>query len=177
MTQTRSVRLGELARGPLSVEIAPDPAERAAIAKRLGLLSLPGLAARLTVRPWLDGAEIGGAFEATVEQECGVSLEPFEQAVSGELDLRVVPAGSPHAPQSGEAEVELAPDAPDPPDVLAGDEIDLLNYVVEHLSLEIDPFPRRPGAEFDYQNPKDDDSPFAVLKELKDRKGGPPGAA
>ena len=34
--------------------------------------------------------------------------------------------------------------------MLEGDAIDLAAYVVEHLALEIDPFPRKPGVEFDY---------------------------
>lgn len=167
-----TLRLSELARRPVTVEVAPDEAERKVIARRLGLRALPALTARLTVRSWLDGAEIAGRFDAVVEQTCGVTLDPFEQPVSGELEIRVVPAGSPHAPAPDSApEVELDPEAPDPPDELPGEEIDLGEYVVEHLALEIDPFPRKPGATFDYQNPKGDDSPFAVLKGLKDRKG------
>ena len=59
-------------------------------------------------------------------------------------------------------------DAPDPPDVLTSDEIDLAGYLVEHLALDIDPFPRKPGAEFDYQPDVAEESPFAVLKRLKD---------
>lgn len=166
-----TVRLSELARGPVTREIAPDEAERKAIARRLGLLSLPALTARLTVRPWLDGAEIGGRFEAVVEQQCGVTLDPFQQPVAGEIDVRVVPSGSPHAAAPDSPELELDPDAPDAPDELAGEEIDLGEYLVEQLALEIDPFPRKPGAVFEYENPKGDDSPFAVLKGLKDPKG------
>ncbi|HEX2559066.1 DUF177 domain-containing protein [Phenylobacterium sp.] len=166
-----TIRLSEVTRGPITVDVAPDEAERKAIAKRLGLVSLPALTARMTVRSWLDGAEIGGRFDAVVEQECGVTLDPFEQPLSGDIEVRVVPAGSPHAPSPEGPEMELEPDAPDLPDELAGEEIDLGEYLIEHLALEIDPFPRKPGATFDYENPKGDDSPFAVLKGLKDRKG------
>jgi uncharacterized metal-binding protein YceD (DUF177 family) len=164
---TRRIRLHELARGPLSVTLAPDAAERARIAHDLGLESLPALEAELTVRPWLDGAEIRGRFKARVEQLCSLSLEPFEQDLAGEVEVRAVPAGSPNAPTEGGHEVELDLDAPDPPDVLEGDAIDLAAYVVEHLALEVDPFPRKPGAAFDYQPPAAEESPFAVLKTLK----------
>ncbi|MET0295028.1 MAG: DUF177 domain-containing protein [Phenylobacterium sp.] len=163
------LRLSRL-RGPLDVELAPDADARAAIAKRLKLISLPALSARLTVRPWLDGAEIAGRFEAVVEQECGVTLDPFQQPLSGDIEMRVVPEGSPHAPAADSSEVELDSNAPDPPDVLAGDELDLTEYLVEHLALEIDPFPRKPGAEFEYRNAEDDDSPFAVLKGMRTRE-------
>ena len=42
--------------------------KRAQIARTLGLLSLPALSARLSVRPWMDGVEITGRFKAVVEQ-------------------------------------------------------------------------------------------------------------
>ena len=164
---TTPVRLHEVARGALSVRLEPDAAQRAKIAHDLGLETLPALTANLTVKPWLDGAEITGRFEAVVEQICAVSLDPFEQPLGGPIEVRVVPAGSPHAPEPGGGEVEYDPEAPDPPDVLEGDAIDLAAYVVEHLALEIDPFARKPGVEFDYTPPDGPESPFAVLRKLK----------
>lgn len=164
-----TIRLADLARGPVSVTLEPDAETRAALAKKLGLEALPALRSRLTVRPWLDGAEITGRFTATVEQICGVSLDPFESELEGEIAVQAVPAGSPNAPiDSGGGEVELDLEAPDPPDVLDSEEIDLAAYLVEHLALEIDPFPRKPGAEFDYTPDTAEESPFAVLKKLKD---------
>lgn len=165
---THIVRLSELARGPVSVRLEPDAEIRAQIAKTLGLVSLPAFSGRMVVRPWLDGAEISGRFEARVEQICSATAEAFEQDVVGEIELRVVPGGSPNAPtDSGGGEVFLDLDAPDPPDVLEDEDIDLAHYLVEHLSLEIDPFPRKPGAEFDYTPDTQEESPFAVLKRLK----------
>lgn len=171
LTWSRPLKLHELARGPLRLTLSPDEAERAALAKRLGLQSLPALTADLTVKPWLDGVEVAGRFKAVVEQICGVSLDPFEQPLEGEIDLRAVPAGSPHAAAPEGGELELDPDAPDAPDVLQGDAIDLAAVVAEHLALEIDPFPRKPGATFDYQPPAEETSPFAALKKLKEPKG------
>jgi hypothetical protein len=164
---SRTIRLHELGRSPVTLHLAPDAAERARIAHDLGLESLPALAADVTVRPWLDGAEITGRFVARVEQLCSVSLEAFEQDLAGEIEVRAVPAGSPNTPSETGHELELELDAPDPPDVLDGDSVDVAAYVVEHLALEIDPFPRKPGAEFDYAPPEGDESPFAVLKDLK----------
>jgi len=167
---TTPIPLRELARGPVEVRLEPDAAERAKVARDLGLEALPALTADLTVRPWLDGAEITGRFEAVVEQLCSVSLDPFEQTLSGAIAVQVVPAGSPHAPAVEPGEAEHDPEAPDPPDVLAGEAVDLAAYVVEHLALEIDPFPRKPGVEFEYAPPPEPESPFAVLKKLKDQK-------
>lgn len=171
LTWTRPIRLSEIARGALDLTLEPDEAARAAIARHVGLRSLPALKARLHVRPWLDGAEIGGRLEARVEQVCSISLEPFEQPLVAEVDIRVVPQGSPNTPtyEAEGGEMLLDSEAPDPPDVLDGEEVDLAAYVIELLSLELDPFPRKPGATFDYQPPEGDDSPFNVLKQLKDR--------
>lgn len=165
---THLIRLGELARGPIEVRLAPDEAVRATLAKELLLDSLPALVADLRVRPWLDGAEITGRFTATVGQICGISLDPFEQQLTGEVALQMVPAGSPNAYGESEGgELALDLESPDPPDVLEGDEIDLAHILVEHLALEIDPFPRKPGAEFNYTPDTPEESPFAVLKALK----------
>jgi hypothetical protein len=166
----RSIRLHEVARGELKLRLEPDAPTRARIARELDLEGLPALTADLTVRPWLDGAEIVGRFKATVGQLCSVSAEPFEQPLQGEIEVRVVPAGSPNAPGESTHEVELEFDAPDPPDVLDSDVVDLAAYVVEHLALEIDPFARKPGAEFAYEPPAHEESPFAVLKGLKTPK-------
>ena len=154
----------------MTLNLEPDAAERAKIAKDLGLVSLPSLKARLTLKPWMDGVEITGRFDAVVEQICAVSLDPFEHPLTGEIELRAVPEGSPQAPTADGGEVDYDPDAPDPPDVLHGEAIDVTAYVVEHLSLEIDPFARKPGVEFEYTPPDEEESPFAVLKKLQDPK-------
>jgi len=167
---SKPVLLHELGRGALTLTLEPDAAERAKVAKGLGLQSLPSLSARLTLKPWMDGVEITGRFEAVVEQICAVSLDAFEQPLTGEIDLRAVPEGSPHAPEAAGGEVDYDPEAPDPPDVLSGEAIDLAGYLVEHLALEIDPFARKPGVEFEYTPPDEEESPFAVLKKLQDPK-------
>jgi hypothetical protein len=166
----RPLKLHEVGRGGLQLRLAPDAAERAAVARRLGLQGLPALSADLTIKPWLDGIEVTGRFQAIVEQVCGVSLDPFEQALQGEIEIHAVPAGSPHAASAEGGELELDPDAPDAPDVLTGDAVDLAGYVVEHLALELDPFPRKPGVAFEYEPPELETSPFAALKKLKEPK-------
>lgn len=167
---TAEVTLAELTRGPRTFELSPDEAERARIAKRLDLVSLPSLNAVLRARPWLDGVELVGRLEAVVEQTCGVTLEAFEQPLAVEFDVRVVPEGSPNAPAEEDGEALLDLDAPDPPDVSADGMVDLAEYVIEHLALELDPFPRKPGVEFEFDPGAEDDSPFTVLKRLQTPK-------
>jgi uncharacterized metal-binding protein YceD (DUF177 family) len=167
---SKPVLLHELGRGALTLTLEPDEAQRAKIAKDLGLEGLPALTARLRLEPWMDGVEITGRFDAVVEQVCAVSLDVFEQSLTGRIEVRATPEGSPHAPEPVSGEVDYDPDAPDPPDVLKGEAIDVAGYVVEHLALEIDPFARKPGVKFDYTPPDDEESPFAILKKLQDPK-------
>ena len=47
--------------------------------------------------------------------------------------------------------------------------IDLGQYAVEQLALSLDPFPRKPGAEFVQPEEPAEISPFAALKALKPR--------
>jgi len=164
------VSLGDLAAGPVRRRLAPDAEARAAIARRLSLTDLPVLSADIELRPWMDGCQVQGRFSATVTQVCGVSLEPFDQAIAGEIELRLVPAGSPNLPEdAGAGEVEVSLDSPDPPEVLEGDAVDLEALLEEHLALEIDPFPRRPDAVFEWSPEDREESPFAALKALKPR--------
>jgi uncharacterized metal-binding protein YceD (DUF177 family) len=160
------VRLGEIGRAGRRFAFEPDDTARADMAKTLGLVSLPRFQAALDASPWLDGAEICGDWSGAVVQTCGVSLEDFETPLSGRFTVRVVPPGSPNAQDAG-AEVDLDPEADDPPDVLDGEVIDLGAYVLEHLALEIDPFPRKPGAVFEPPQTAEIISPFASLRDLK----------
>jgi hypothetical protein len=162
-----TVGLAEIARGPVQRTLVADEAVRRQVARALGLSALDRLEAEVTLCPWLDGAEVVGRWSADLVQECGVTLEPVPARLEGDFQLRVVPQGSAAAP-SADAEVEMELSEDDPPDVLDGDRIDIGHYVVEQLSLEIDPFPRAPGATFDPPAPEEPPSPFAVLNRLKD---------
>jgi hypothetical protein len=151
----RVLKLHEVSRGPLQITLEAGVGDRSDIAERLGLEAMSRFHAQILAKPWLDGLELTGRFEAVVEQICGVSLDPFEQMVRGELDVRIVPASSPHAPPPATGDLELDADGPDTPDVIPGDDVELAEYLIEHLSLELDPFPRKPGATFDYDPPAD----------------------
>lgn len=160
------VPVGSAGRGPVH-RLSPNEAERAGIARLLDLAELRGLEAEVGLSPWFDGVEIRGEWRALAVQVCGVSLDPFEVSLSGRFQVRAAPEGSAHAPDP-QAEITLDPEAEDPPDILEGGEVDLAAYVVEHLALEIDPFPRKPGVTFEPPAVQAEVSPFAVLKRLKD---------
>lgn len=144
----------------------PDEAARAAMAKALGLAALPAYSAEARLEPWLDGAELSVRWKGQAVQICGVTLDPFSTDLAGTFLIRMVPSGSPNAvKQTGEVVLELEQD--DPPDELVDDRIDLAAYAIEHLGLELDPFPRSPGATFEPPEPTPIISPFADLGRLK----------
>ncbi len=160
------IPLGDLRRGPVMLDLTPDESIERAIAQALKLVDLKGLSARVRLSPWLDGVELSGDWTAVVTQVCGVSLDPFDTELAGDFQVRCAPLGSPLlAPPESEVEIDL--EADDPPDALEHDWVDVAAYVVEHLALEIDPFPRKPGAEFTPPPAETPPSPFAVLARLQ----------
>ncbi len=167
-----TLRLADVQRSSPTLDLTPDAAQLKALAKLFGLEALNSLSAEVRLTPWLDGAELRGRWRADVVQICGVTVEPLDSRLSGEFLVRVVPADSPAAVHAGE-EVAVDPEGDDPPDVLESDVIDVAAYVVEHVALGIDPFPRKPGAEFEPPPEERPASPFAVLQNLKTAsKGG-----
>ena len=162
------VRLAEVGRG-LDLALEADERTRQRIARNLGLVRLLSFTAEVRLSPWMDGAAVDGRWAATITQLCGVSVEEFDTTLQGAFLVRCVPQGSPLAVTPEQAEID--PEAEDPPDVLDGDVIDVGGYLVEHLSLEIDPFPRKPGVEFEPPPPEETGSPFAALLKLKSGRG------
>jgi uncharacterized metal-binding protein YceD (DUF177 family) len=169
-----AVRLSEVQRASPVLALSPDEAQRAALAKMLDLVELKSLSAEVRLSPWLDGAEIRGWLKAEIVQTCSVTADPLPATLKAEFTVRAVPADS-AAAKTEEAEIAVDPEADDPPDILEGDQIDVAAYVVEHLALEIDPFPRKPGAEFEPPPEERPASPFAVLQRLGGRTGEPEG--
>lgn len=167
------IPLAQVDRGAVKLRLEPSAEQRKAIAKQLGLVSLEALSAEVFLTSWLDGAEVSGVLRARVVQTCGATAEDFETPIDARFDLRVLPANSENAPQEEFGDLGIDPDGDDPPDVLEGEKIDVSGYVVEHLALELDPFPRKPGAVFVQPTEPVELSPFAALKglNLKDEDG------
>lgn len=161
------VPLHQLGRGPVRLTLEPDVEQRAEAARQLALPAIEAFTADVVVSPWLDGAAVEGRWRARIVQTCGVSLDPFDSDLSGEFRVTAVPAGSPNAPSEDPEGQEIDLDAEDPPDVLPAPEVDVAAYVLEHLALELDPFPRKPGVEWEGHEPENPPSPFAVLDRFR----------
>jgi len=160
-----AVRFSEVDRRDVTLDLVADEAVRAAIARQLDLVSLSRFKATVRLSAWLDGAVLEGRWMADLEQSCVVTLDPVAAALSGQFSVRLLPLGSPNTPQD-EPDAVIDPEADDPPDMVEGPTIPVGDYLVEHLALELDPFPRKPGAVFVPPEEPGVITPFAVLKDL-----------
>lgn len=156
------VRINEIGTA-LDRTLEPDAAVRMKIARSLDLASLDAFTATLTIKPARVGWTLSGRVVAEAVQTCGLTLEPMPVSIDQTFSLDLVEAAEPVA---GE-EVEITLDD-DSPDVIEDGRIDLGQYVVEQLALTLDPFPRKPGAEFVQPEEPADISPFAVLKAIRE---------
>ncbi|NDA48385.1 MAG: DUF177 domain-containing protein [Alphaproteobacteria bacterium] len=157
------------------VDIAATPEERVAIAHVLVVESVENLTAHFKVtRLARSVMHVQGEVQARLVRLCGVSLEPFEVAVTEPIDLKFAPENSAVAPgkdQAAIAESLILSMDEDPPDPIIDGKIDLGAVSVEFIALGLDPYPRKPGIEFDLGSsqpePIEPDSPFAVLAGLR----------
>ncbi|MET3667530.1 DUF177 domain-containing protein [Caulobacter sp. 1776] len=164
------IPLAQVDRGAVKLRLEPTAEQRKAIAKQLDLVSLEEFSAEVFLTSWLDGAEVSGLLRARVVQTCSATADDFETPIDARFDLRVLPANSKNAPQDEDSgDLGVDPDADDPPDILEGETIDVSGYVIEHLALELDPFPRKPGAVFVQPPEPVELSPFAALRSLKSK--------
>lgn len=148
------------------IDLVADDAECAAIAERLGLLSLERLEAHAALSR--DGQQVHarGRIKASLAQACVATGEPVSQHIDEPFDLTFAPAPS----ASEEEEVEL--DSGDL-DVIFHDgaAIDLGGAIGDTLALALDPYPRSANAEAALRDAgvmtEEEASPFAALAALK----------
>lgn len=172
---SRIVEVENLAPLGETVTVTADQHECALIKKRLGLVSLSELSARLTLEPWRKGGwRVTGFVHAGVEQLCVVTAQEFDSSLSFDLDRHFLHEKDRY---DQAAEVVIDPLSDDEPDVIARGRIDIGELIVEGLALALDPYPRVPGAQFDtehLQNAENADdagetkpNPFSVLAKLQ----------
>ena len=126
-----------------------DAEERAAIARRFGILGVERFEADLLAKPWQAGGVcVEGRFVADVVQSDVVTLDPVPQSIDEELQLFFVPEHSrlarPANDDLAEVDVDLAEDEPE---TFRGDRVDLGEALVQFLGLALDPYPRAADVE------------------------------
>jgi uncharacterized metal-binding protein YceD (DUF177 family) len=161
---SRPVKVETLPRDGLAQTITATAAERAALAALNDLVEIKELRAEFIVNRSGRGVQVEGTVHAEVTQTCVVTLEPFPVTIDEEVDVRFAHA-SERRPRSDADTVAL--DAIDPPDPIVDGRIDLGALAAEFLALALDPYPRKPGAEFMPPTLEDDgDSPFSELAKV-----------
>src|SRR4029079_4374416 len=105
---------------------------------------------------------VAGRVKAAITQVCVVTLDTFDSEIEEEVEVDfAASSGMPAEPPTEMHEYE-------PPDEIVNGQIDLGALTAEFLALGLDPYPKKPGISFDYQDPRDrKDSPFAALDSLK----------
>ena len=161
--------------------LTPNADEREAMTNAYKLLSLDSFSAEVTLSPMHhDLVRLEGQIEAEITQACVVTLEPVKEQISATFERVFAPIGEGEELHgfawTDEEEVELDRESDGSPEPYGHGVIDIGAVVSEQLSLEINPFPRLEGAEFEGlgdAGQKDEDArpnPFAILAQLKDKK-------
>jgi uncharacterized metal-binding protein YceD (DUF177 family) len=168
---SRPVKVDALPRDGLEQTVEATPPERAAIAEQLGLVDVVDLTATFLMKRAGKGVRVTGAVHAELTQTCVITLDPFPVTLDEPIDVRFARPTEEPPGRRGEAET-LAMDGEDPPDPIVDGRIDLGALAVEFLALALDPYPRKPGAEF---TPSPEEappaSPFVLLPEMAKKKG------
>jgi len=162
---SRPVALDRATVAPHFREIVATEAERAALARRLGLVALDRLSARLSWRREASGIIcLEGELEAEVAQSCVVTLEPVAARVADRFMRHFVQGDVP-----AEDEVVIDPEADDPAEPLGDGLVDAGEIVTQQLALALDPYPRAPDSELPAEATRATpaESPFQVLAALK----------
>jgi uncharacterized metal-binding protein YceD (DUF177 family) len=172
---THTIPVTSLPADGREVAVTATPGECAAIAENFGLVACNSLKAVITLgRAGGPLITVQGHIDAEVVQECCVTLEPVTNQVDADFALTFT-----LDPERSQSEVEIDVDDADPPEAVENGEIDVGALACEHLALNLDPYPRKPGAAFATASSGDGDdlppavnSPFAVLSGLNNGKNG-----
>jgi uncharacterized metal-binding protein YceD (DUF177 family) len=160
------VRLEDVPETGLHVELVADERVRAGLAALAGVTGVPRLEAAIDVARHGDGLRATGRVSATVGQTCVVTLEPMENEVDESIDVIFAPS-----PSGDSASQNAAFEGSEPPEALSDGTADLGAIAAEFLLLGIDPYPRKPGAEFAPPAAEGTAAtPFAALAKLKATK-------
>jgi uncharacterized metal-binding protein YceD (DUF177 family) len=137
-------------------------AERAALAARFEIPAIASLTADFVLRKKGPHIRATGVVFGRFTQECILTLEPFETDFREEVDV-----GFDENPAKA---LELRPEE-EAPDQIVDGIVDLGALAGEFTALALDPYPRKPGAVFEFADKKDvgDDkpAPFGALADLK----------
>jgi uncharacterized metal-binding protein YceD (DUF177 family) len=168
---SRPVRIDTIGEGPRTLAVEAEEVERVNLARRFGLVAIDRLAADLKLSRKGSDVAMAGTLSARVVQACVATGEPLEAAIEipFALSFRPQPEAAGHDEEVELGEAEL--------DVVFYDKamIDVGEAVAETLLLNLDPYPRAPGAEEALREAgvksEEEAGPFGALAGLRDKLG------
>jgi uncharacterized metal-binding protein YceD (DUF177 family) len=159
---TRPVDVERIARREDGIRVEADQQELLALAQFLKIPSVQSAVGEFRITGDSRRARVTGTVGGRITQTCVVTLENFDSDVSEEVELRFEAARDNLSPE------ELERRAIDPPDEIVDGKIDLGAVTTEFLALGLDPYPRKPGVEFEPpQEGRERETPFAALSKLR----------
>lgn len=155
---SRPIAIDHLPPEGIETTVEATAEERAALAADFKLPAIHSLEGRFRLTGSSERVHVAGKVRASIAQTCVVSLDPFDSVVEEE----VVVEFSIRSASSG------SQDPDERLDEITDGRIDLGSLTAEFLVLGLDPYPRKPGADFRFDaGPDGTDSPFAALGKLK----------
>ncbi len=167
----RHVKVDDIKDGEQGL-ITATPSECRAIAKILDLITLERLALTYRLRPE-GGGRVGltGSLAARMTQTCVVSLEPVEAHLEVPVEVEFWPLASIAALEREATDKDHA--LRDWPEPIFDGKIDLGPVIYETLATALEPYPKREGAQLEWQaapeSKREPEGPFAALARLKQR--------
>ena len=173
----RLVAMFSIGPGGTELTISAAADERTALARRFGLVRLDSLDAAVHLAGKALGAHARIHLSARVVQSCVVTLEPVAAVIEASFAVEFLPEEALAAgAEGGESSMEYGLDSPEPAEPITGGNIDLGSVITEYLSLAIDPYPRKPGVDYDPAAPAGagavdtaEQRPFSALSQWKEK--------
>lgn len=171
---SRQFQVDQIPAGGLNDRIEASAEERAAVAELLGLESLSSLNLAFELKPAeAKRFAVIGRLQARLEQICVVTLEAIRIDVDRAIELKFVSEKELLRRRESE-EDELSDPAAMDLEPFEGGVIDLGQLAYEYLATQIEPYPRKPGIDFEWEpagtpGAGEDDGPFSALKVLKEK--------
>lgn len=158
----KPVRIEDFSVRPKSYSVTFPPSALDKVAQRLEAEAVRSVEAAFEISRSGPVILVEGHVKAELVRTCVSSLEPMDESIDDDFSFELEQVDE--LPDlAGEVEIDI--EAPDP---ITGDTIDLAEQAIQQVSLAMEPFPRKEGAE-----PVKDEaeqpslSPFAALKSLK----------
>jgi hypothetical protein len=171
---SRAVSLGDFAEA-LTGRIEATAQERGELAALFGIESLESFTFDYTLEPvGTDRAHLSGEIHAELTQLCILTLEPVRETVDETVSLACWPQKQIEREEAAAPQTDPQGLPADPPAPIVNGRINVGALAAEILASAINPYPRKDGVEFAWDDPRHEDGaafgPFAELAKLKSKR-------